>query len=419
MPAINLREIRRGLAASIVDTQRRVPGRGHQVFLESLDEAIAAKQVSLKDVSIRQLFEEFIPNGREMVASWDPRSGGTGGHSFSTVRNQMLLEETGAVTYGAFSHITGQLVFNSVLEGYKNEDFIFSQINENVPTMFNGERIPGISRIGDTAETIPEGQPYPLVGVAEDYIDTPQTLKKGLMDALTKEAVFFDRTMLVVNRCREVGEFLGLNKEKRLIDAVCDINAGATAGPNSHRYKWKGTTYASFQATTPWVNVKTGNALVDWTNVDALEQIGQKILDPFTGEPIGYETKDLIVTRQNKWVAKRINFATQVVQVTPGYSTSGAPNQTFAASPLEKNYRIISSNQLGARMTAGSEALTDWFAGDLARAVKYNENWPITVQQAPPNNIEEFTRDIVMMWKASERGAAFVKDPRYLLRSSM
>ena len=31
---------------------------------------------------------------------------------------------------------------------------------------------------------------------------------------------------------------------------------------------------------TPWINVKTGNELVDWTDVDAAEQLFADILDP-------------------------------------------------------------------------------------------------------------------------------------------
>ena len=36
------------------------------------------------------------------------------------------------------------------------------------------------------------------------------------------------------------------------------------------------------------------------------------------------------------------------------------------------------------------------------------ENWPITVTQAPSNSEAEFNQDIVLRFKASERGAAAV-----------
>ena len=71
---------------------------------------------------------------------------------------------------------------------------------------------------------------------------------------VTKEAIFFDRTNLVLGRAAEVGEVLGLNKEKRLIDLVIG---------ETNNYKWKGASYDTYQSSTPWINVLTGNELAD------------------------------------------------------------------------------------------------------------------------------------------------------------
>ena len=43
------------------------------------------------------------------------------------------------------------------------------------------------------------------------------------------------------------------------------------------------------------------------------------------------------------------------------------------------------------------------------------ENWPITVTQAAQNSEAEFTQDIVVRFKASERGAAAVLNPRFVV----
>ena len=370
---------------------------------ESFTEGLETRQIDLARVSIRSLFEDFIPGGREIVDSWNPRHGG-GGIS--------LTEAAGAIDTAQFSNITGQIVYTRILQAFAAEEYVFSKIVPNVPTQFNGEKIAGISRIGDEAQVVPEGRPYPLVGVSEDYIQTPQTLKRGMIDALTKEAVFFDRTGVLLSRCGEVGEFLGLNKEKRLIDAFLDQNV------TTHRYNWKGTTYASYQSASPWVNViASGNALADWTSVDAAEQVMAAIRDPWTGEPIMIQPKDLVVSRSKLYTARRVVTATEIEVVTPGFATSGAPTKTVTPNPIQ-SYRIISSQLLGARMSLASEAASDWFIGDVARAVNYMENFPLTVVQAPTNSEAEFQRDIVMQWKASERGAAAVVEPRVLVRSS-
>jgi hypothetical protein len=58
-----------------------------------------------------------------------------------------------------------------------------------------------------------------------------------------------------------------------------------------------------------------------------------------------------------------------------------------------------------------------WFIGDVTKAFAYMENWPLSVVQAPANSEVEFTHDIVLRWKASERGAAATLEPRYMARN--
>ena len=53
-----------------------------------------------------------------------------------------------------------------------------------------------------------------------------------------------------------------------------------------------------------------------------------------------------------------------------------------------------------------------WFIGDFRKAFAYMENWPITVDAVAGRNSEaEFNQDIVVRFKASERGAAAVINP--------
>lgn len=378
-----------------------VKARNEDKFFDDFQEALDSKAVTLNDISIRELAENFIEDGYEAVQSWNPRKGGRGGVTMK------LLEDSGAVTSGGFSRIQGQLLITAVLQAYENEENVFSKIIPTESTQLNGQKIPGISQIGDEATTVGEGQPYQLAGVSEDYIETPLTTKSGLMVNVTKEAIFFDLTGQVQNRCSQVGQALSLNKEKRLIDCVVDENRTA------HRYKWKGTTYATYQASTPYINLKSSNALVDWTNVDAAELVANQLTDPYTGEPIVINFKHMLVTRQLLNTAKRIVSATSVQTVTPGYATSANPNVTNWSNPIN-GYQIIWSAQLAARMATD----TSWFIGDLTKAFRYMENWPITVVEAPANSEAEFTQDIVYRVKASERGAASTWEPRQMVKNT-
>ena len=164
--------------------------------------------------------------------------------------------------------------------------------SSTIPTRLDGERIPGVGRLSDEVSEVRPGMPYPSLGFGEDYIDTPQTTKRGFIVPVTREAVFFDRTHLILQRAAEVGEVLGLNKEKRLLDLL----VGTT-----NNYTWKGTAYNTYSAAGTgvapdgnWVNQLT-DELVDWTDVDAAEQLFANILDPNTGEPVLLQATTMLV----------------------------------------------------------------------------------------------------------------------------
>jgi len=373
---------------------------GSKVVAQELSQALTlgaeGKPGGLRpqDFSIRQLAEAF--NGRAWVDNLDPRNQGS------------FLESGSAVDSTAFSNITGQLMVNQVMEGYRNEAFVFSRLFRTIPTRLSGEKIPGITMIGDKAQAIQEGMPYPHVGVGEDYIETPATVKDGLILPVTREAIFFDRTGLLLQNASQVGEALGLRKEKNCIK----IFTGETTA-----YKWKGTSYATYQTSTPWINKLAGStyALADWTTVEKAESLFNDMLDPNTSEPILISALTLITSPALKHTANRILNATEIRQTAGSSLTlSGNPlaGGGYNAEYSRLLYRTIAAESSG----SAAKAAATWFLGDVSKAFAYMENWPITVTQAPQNSEAEFTQDIVLRYKASERGAGAVLDPRFVVR---
>jgi hypothetical protein len=380
------------------ELRRRYELDGPQKTVKHLSEALDEGHLRPEDFSLRDLAEALVPDGHEWVRLLDPRNAG----------GVSLLEAGEAVDVTAFLNITGQVIYSKILEAYTQEAFVVSKLVDTIPTRLDGERIPGIGRIKDEATEVPPGMPYPHVGFGEDYIDTPSTTKHGLIVPVTREAVFFDRTNLVLSRAAEVGEVLGLNKEKRLIDLVIGL---------TNNYRWKGTSYETYYEPGeggPWVNVINDNELVDWTDVDAAEQMFTDILDPTTGEPVLVQPTTVLVMPAYRHAANRVFKATEI-----RYQAAAAATATTAANPLT-NYRVADSRLVYRRVIAGgisaAEAKTWWFLGDFRRAFAYMENWPITVTQSPANSEADFNQDIVVRFKASERGAAAVLNPRYVVR---
>ena len=367
---------------------------GSEKTVKHLGESLQQGHLKPEDFSIRELAEVTL--GGERVRRMDPRSGA-------------LLEAGEGVDVTAFSNITGQVIQSKILEAYSQEAFVVSKLVDTVPTRLDGEKIPGVGRISDDVAEVGPGMPYPHLGFGEDYIETPQTTKRGFIVPVTKEAIFFDRTHLILQRAAEVGEVLGLNKEKRLIDLLIGV---------TNNYKWKGTDYNTYYTAAesgPWANV-TVEELVDWTDVDAAEQLFADILDPNTSEPVLVKATTVLVMPAYRHAAHRVFNAAELT-----YTAANAETDTTVANPLG-NYRVAESRLAYRRIVASGEAAADakkwWFVGDIKKAFAYMENWPITITQSPPNSEAEFNQDLVVRFKASERGAAAVINPRYVVKST-
>lgn len=379
------------------ELRRRYELDGPERTTTHLREALQEGHLRPDDFSLRDLAEALVPDGHHWVRMMDPRCGD----------GAQLLEAGDGVDVTAFLNVSGQVIYSKIMEAYTQEAFVVSKLVEVIPTRLDGEKIPGIARVSEGIEPIHPGMPYPHLGFGEDYIETPSTTKHGFIVPVTKEALFFDRTHLVLSRAAEVGEVLGLNKEKRLIDLLI----GAT-----NNYKWKGTSYDTYQAASPWINVLTSNELVDWTDVDAAEQLFADILDPNTGEPVLVSTNNVLVAPAYRHAAHRVFNATDIT-----YTAASSATATSAANPLG-SYTVDESRLMYRRIIASGVAAATakkwWFVGDFRRAFAYMENWPITVTQSPVNSEAEFNNDVVVRFKASERGAAAVINPRYVVKNT-
>ncbi|NQU22219.1 MAG: hypothetical protein HQ567_13125, partial [Candidatus Nealsonbacteria bacterium] len=308
---------------------------GRDECVKHLTEALEQHHLKPEDFSIRELAEVTLSPGR--VRQMDPRNGG----------GVDVLEAGDGMDVTAFSNITGQVIESKIMEAYTQEPFVVSKLVSTVPTRLDGEKIPGIGRVNDDVAEVQPGMPYPSLGFAEDYIETPQTTKRGFIVPVTKEAIFFDRTHLVLQRAAEVGEILGLNKEKRLLDVVI----GAT-----NNYKWKGTDYNTFSTAGTgvapdgsWIN-QLVEELIDWTDVDAAEQLFADVLDPNTNEPVLISATTVLVMPAYRHAAHRVFNAAEIT-----YTEASAETATTAANPLG-NYRVVESRLAYRRLIASGQS---------------------------------------------------------------
>lgn len=382
------------------DLRNAYQEHGAEQACHDLREWFQQKKLRPEDFSIRLLFEHLVGrepgDGRRILDLMDPRrkSGGFG-----------LLEAAGAVDMGAFSNITGQIIYSKILDSLQSPDLLWPELVEVVNTPFpDGEKIPGIGGIGDEAELVDEGQPYPEAGVNEEYVETVAPKKRGFRISVTKEITIFDRTGLLLKRCSDVGRWAGLKIEKEVLDLV-------TGQVNN--YKRNGTATNTYLTSGAYVNTVASNALVDWTDLENSELTLVAITDPNTGEPVSLMPNTIIVPPALRRTAERILNATEIQHVdnranATTYRTNGSAN------PYKGSLKVLSSQYV--KLRTGSD--TTWFHGDPKGSFAWMQNWDVTPEQMGSNSQLAFERDIVAQHKVSWRAVAQVLEPRKMTKNT-
>lgn len=386
---------------TLIESYRRSP-RDADAGLRA---AIQGGEVKAKDFDLGKLFVECFGYS-DFVACRE-------GKQFANdVFARRMTEADGAVSTASFQNISGQIVYAATIEKYQSEEFVFAKLIPEVKaTILDGEKIAGITELGDISAVRKEGDPYQLAGVGEDWIYTPAVPDYGRIVAVTWEAIFNDRTGQLAERAGDVGYWLGYGEEVKAIDCVVDENTTA------HRYNWRGTVLATYGDNTgshTWDNYAAANPLVDWNSLNTAEQVFNGLLNPYTGTPIMVEPKHLVVTKQNEQTARRIVHATEIRVNTPGFATSGNPTQTTMQNPYANKYQVVTSRLLAARTATD----TDWFLGDLTKLAVRMVAEPLNVVQAPTGTKDEFERRIVSQHRANKRYAHVVRQPRAMEKNA-
>lgn len=346
-----------------------------------------AKNLS-REWSIRELFEALVDDGSEYLSLSRQTDGGF----------HHLREGADIVDTSKFVNINGQIVYSALMDAYDDPMFIGERLVTNIPTEFNGEKIPGIGRVGDDSGVVHEGEEYPRAVIGEEWIETPEIIKRGLILDLTLEEVFHDRTGLITKRASDVGNSIRISKEKRILDVVLGITTA---------YRRNGAAAVATYQTSDWNNLAASNALVDWTDIENAELKFDGMTDPNTGEPISIGGLTVIVPTALRHTAKNIINATQI------RGTAGTNNETLSNNPLDA-YQLESNQYVKSRTSSDST----WFAGDPKKAFAYMENWPLRLQTQDDTSHESFNRDVVARYKASEKGTPAVMEPRYMTKST-
>lgn len=392
-------------------------GVGRRWVMENLQQSFDKKEISPTDFSLRDLACHLIDGGHEMIDNWsrDRRAGG------------MVTEAVHSADTGAFSNITGQLFFNAIKEAMQLDELIGDQLVSTFESNIQGrELVPGISSAADEFETpLKEGKDYPLLGMAEEFIEIPAATKHGGILGITREALIADRTGILVERARGIGTGLAIRREKQILDVVI----GAI---NPYSYKREARlTYgdgATAGQAMGFLNEGTA-ALVNYTDLQEVAELFYAMRDPGNGEPLGHTPTTIVCGKNLQWTARHIIRDTEVRLQEALVRAAGAVEiASTGSNRIPWDLTILSNEWVIQRLLAGTGAggiaAADrdaanlyWFIGKPTAAFCWKQIWPLTVEEAPNNNQAQFNRDVWLQFKTSYKGVAGVREPRLMVRS--
>jgi hypothetical protein len=393
---------------------------GNQNAVIGLENALKEKQISVNEWNIGHAFRECF-----------------GEEAFTTLRNSdvsetarffRIQEAAGGVSTAAFANVNRPFAYTAFLEPYQYPMMEFSKAIPTTPLPQGSAkflRIPGVTNIGREALLVEEGDAYGLAGVSENYIETPEVVKRGKKVPVTKEALYFDRTGQLVEQCRKVGEAMALDREYRAVNAVVDI--GESRANGFYRYRWGKSpgglqviaTYGDSAGNHNWDNLAASNAFTDFANMNTAWLRLMAQTDPFTGEPIYFQPRHLLVGPSLAFSVPRVLQAT-ITTAVGGFPTSGNVSQSTFDNPVNTVVGgltpVGTKSMIYENQNTTASAATTWYLGDLNRAFGYLEAWAPRVDSLGAGSTDDFDRDIALQFKVSEMGTYFLKEPRAIVR---
>lgn len=403
---------------------------GNRVLKEA---RIEASQFDFSDLGLALAgprIVEMFGGGRQVLAEYARHNMIVGERSPDDGR--ALYEAVGAgVDVSAFADINawtgtvGGLIERKILEQFQNPDLIGDELMPPEPTKVNeGQKVIGVSRIGDLAQERQPGMAHQRAGFGERYVTLGKMRENALALDLLKETAFFDLTGQVMPTAGSVGEWVAFRKEIEQIDAFLGIT---TASGQKYQFVYKGTAYDAYSTgqtigQTTFVNSQQ-NELVDWESVQTAWLRFVRMQDPETATRVQVRPDRAVVNPAKLATAHLIFSATETERRSAAGATQATASdlhvlraQGNVVSQFFGNLKILWSALLEQRCTDAAagprpglglsqdNANKRWYLYQREKFMRWMQAWPLTITQAPANSYEMVDRGVVASWFVNERG---------------
>ena len=297
------------------------------------------------------------------------------------------MEESASST--AFPTIAGEIISSVMIQGYEMYPKVGLSLVRVVPSKQKISQVVGWKGIGklDRSSEVREKENYPAVNPPEEKEIRIKNKKNGLTLALTKEAIFFDRTGQLMGEASMVGAELARWQDEVILSTLADLDQTAYdlgemfAAGNLNTYTGAATALGttSFEAAMTYFRKKT-------------DERGRKI-NVLPGKPVLMHATDLEFT-----VDKLLN-------------NEKGPIGTAAQSDVN-----TARGKFQPVLNPYITSTTQWLLGDFKSSARWEEVWPLETFQRMGGMTEDgFNKDVVAEYKASIFGGCGYDDTRRVI----
>ena len=401
------------LAQVVKDAGESKPERAKRL-VQFFEHGIADKKISLENVSLMGIASALgCIDPYDIQGSVRKLGRGATDRDSKDFVAESLYSESAALMSNAFQTVTQSLIQDQLISGYNSFTGVSDRLVTTQRASMRNTKVAGFTHVGTSFE-VPEGHPYPTVRFGEKYVTTKET-KYGAMIELTEELIMFDQTGDIARHARMIGEGLAAEKEYLILRGIVDEDSGA----GTYVYRPSGVGEALYAAGN--LNLKTSNALVDWTDIDAVLSyravtVVDDRIDGTTRPVLGLNnaSNKLLVPEALRSTGWYIKNATGTEQNTNN-SAGTANRQTNAGNPVAGFIGEVLSSPILDGLTNGT---SNWFYGDFAKQFVWTELMPLQTFTQGADSNAAFETDTVLRFKARHFGGLSALDSIYVTKCS-
>lgn len=321
------------------------------------------------------------------------------------------VRTTEEVRSNAFTFATGMLIRNKMIEAYNARPSQLDKLVTKVPSSMRMEPMQGFQAMAGLQD-VPEGAEYEDNKILERVTMNPEPIKRGRRIAITYETVLYDQTGQILKRATDLGillkddrEYYGFNQIQDSTGFKCYYPVAAPNQTSAQVDLYRTSAGTNWYDRT--INAKTGNALTDWTNVDAAQQVFDGMTDE-ANRPLVVTGNTLLIPRALLGTGARLVNSTMMRQ-----ATDTANRQTYSDAQGAMSI-MLDGGQMNLVWSPFLTSTSDWFYGDPKRQFIEREIIPPQVLEIPPDE----RRDIVAEFRCRRKGQVEATDDKYFVRSS-